>query len=72
MRNINAELLEKSVIRCPECGDRINNHQVLIQRHFLERHNLQNQLIKREKDWKFQIVAQIKNPLSLRNIFGRA
>ena len=72
MRDINAELASKGVVRCPHCGDRFPNHQVMIQRHFMERHNIAEQLSKKEKDWKFQNVRNIINPLSLKNIFGRA
>ena len=71
MRNINEELISQTDVRCPHCGNRLPNNQVMIQRHFLEIHNIDEQLTKREKDWKFQTVNKIKNPLSLSNIFGR-
>jgi len=70
LRDINLEL--GSVVRCPECGDRIPSSQVMIQRHFVDKHKIVDQLKKREKGWRFQEVRQIRNPLSLKNIFGRA
>lgn len=71
MRNINAELKKfsnihteiKPMVRCPECGVRMPSNQVLIQRHFMERHNVTNNAKKRETNWKFQTVAPIVNPL---------
>jgi len=72
LRNINDELNSQPLVRCPECGLRMPSNQVEIQRHFLKIHGITEQLTKREKDWKFQNVQAVKNPLSLSNIFGRA
>ena len=72
MRDINAELNSQTLVRCPDCGMRMENHQVLIQRHFMEKHKIDESVIKRETNWRFQNVRRIKNPLSLKNIFGRA
>ena len=64
MRNINAELFRQSVVRCPDCGLRMPSNQIEIQRHFIEKHKINDSVIKREKAWRFQNVQPIINPLS--------
>ena len=68
MRDINAELSSVSLVRCPECGIRIPNHQVLIQRHFMQVHKIDNQLKKREADWRFHNARPLNDPLH--NVFA--
>ena len=70
MRNVNAEINSVALVRCPECGLKMQNHQVMIQRHFLKYHNITEQVKKREKEWKFGMSRLVHNPLDLKNIFG--